>query len=386
MDVSEILLATNTGETSDWEFKSARGGLPNSLWESYSAMANTDGGTLILGVENDGRISGLAQPTKMLTDFWSAINNRGKVNLNLLSNSDVRIVEIEGHSVLVIQIPRASRRQRPVFVNQNPLTGTYRRNYEGDYHCSQDEVGRMLADQSEVPADSMILEGFGLNDLDPASLQQYRNRFSAREPQHPWLSEDINGLLIKLGGWRTDRQSKLEGLTVAGLLMFGKDEAIRDPSALPQYQVDYREKLSTDPQVRWTDRLTIDGTWVGNLFQFYQRVIGRLTTDLKIPFKLSDDLFRKDDTIVHEAIREATVNAIVHADYRGQGGIVIEKYPNRIELSNPGLLLVSVEQMLRGGVSECRNKSLQLMFQQIGGGEKAGSGIDKIRQGWASQP
>ena len=106
----------------------------------------------------------------------------------------------------------------------------------------------MLADQSEVPADSMILEGFGLDDLDQTSLQQYRNRFSAREPQHPWLSEDIKGLLIKLGGWRTDRQSNQEGLTVAGLLMFGKDEAIRDPSALPQYQVDYREKL---PQKRF---------------------------------------------------------------------------------------------------------------------------------------
>ena len=167
--------------------------------------------------------------------------------------------------------------------------------------------------------------------------------------------------------------------------MFGKDEAIRDHSAIPQYHVDYRERLSDDPEVRWTDRLTGDGTWTANLFQFYQRVLSRLFADLKVPFQLRPDMFRKDETIVHEAIREALVNALIHADYRGKGGIVIEKYRDRITLSNPGSLLLPVEQLFQGGISECRNKSLQLMFQQIGGGEKAGSGIDKIRQGWASQ-
>ncbi|MDO8466018.1 MAG: ATP-binding protein, partial [Gallionella sp.] len=86
-----------------------------------------------------------------------------------------------------------------------------------------------------------------------------------------------------------------------------------------------------------------------------------------------------------EAIREAVVNALIHADHRGQGGVVIERYADRIELSNPGSLLVSRAQMLRGSVSECRTKGLQLMFQMIGGGEKAGSGMDKIRAGWRSQ-
>jgi ATP-dependent DNA helicase RecG len=386
MMLDDLLSAVDSGESSDCEFKSAKGGVPRSLWETYSAMANTDGGIVVLGVEDSTfQISGLNNPEKICKELWDNLNNRGKVSENLLKESDLQVIQLQGKSVVVLQIPRASRRQRPVFVGQNPLTGTYRRNHEGDYRCTQDQVGRMLADQAEEPADSRILEYFGLDDLDDTTLKQYRQRFASRTPDHPWLGEDTIGLLSKLGGWRRDRSTDKEGLTVAGLLMFGRMETIQGPDGIPEFHLDYRERPADVSQVRWTDRLTLDGTWAGNIFQFYQRVIQKLSVDVKIPFCLDQELYRKDDTIVHEAIREALVNALIHADYRGQGGVVIDKFPNRFEFSNPGILLISIRQLLKGGISECRNKSLQLMFQMIGGGEKAGSGLDKIRQGWASQ-
>lgn len=375
-----------TAEGTDTEFKSARGGLPGSLWETYSAMANTQGGTIVLGVaERDGQLhwEGVPDAAQLRTVLWNQLNDRQKISRNLLTDGDVRTVAEQGRQYVVVQVPRASRRDRPVYVGQNPLSGTFRRAEEGDYRCSDDEVRRMLADQADTPADAQIVEHFGIRDFDPETVKQYRNRFASRDPDHPWLSEDDTGLLGKLGALRRDRATAVEGATVAGLLMFGTFGALRE--ALPAYHVDYRERLSSDPAVRWTDRLVPDGTWESNLFQFFQRVVQRLSADLKIPFQLDRALYRKDDTIVHEALREAVVNALIHADYRGQGGIVIERYADRIELSNPGSLLVSREQLLRGSVSECRNKGLQLMFQMIGGGEKAGSGMDKIRAGWRSQ-
>lgn len=382
-DPLAILSRLDWSEGDDLEWKSARGGLPGSLWETYSAMANTQGGVILLGVEDDGTLSGVPDPARLKKGLWDTVNNRGKVSTNLLGPGDV-VELVQGQAtLLVVRVPRATRQQRPIFIGQNPLTGTFRRNDEGDYHCTEQEVGRMLADRSEDPADSRILERFTLDDLDLLSLQQYRHRFASHKPSHPWLSEDNRTLLAKLGGWRRDRASGVEGLTVAGLLMFGREESLRE--GLPQYQVDYREKLSADPEVRWTDRLTIDGTWAGNLFQFYLRVVQRLAADLKLPFQLGDDLFRKGETVVHEALREALVNALIHADHFGIGGVVVEKYPDRLEFSNPGSLLVSLDQLMRGNVSECRNKSLQIMFMMIGAGEKAGSGIDKIRRGWASQ-
>ena len=177
MSNKDLLTAIKVGEDVDWEFKSAKGGLPKSLWESYVAMANTDGGNIVLGVEDDGFVSGLGDAAKMQTNFWNTINNRGHVSVNLLTDQSVRIETVDSKEVLVIAVPRADRRQRPVFLSQNPLTGTYRRNFEGDYHCSEEEVRRMLADQSDAPADSLILKGFTFDDLDSESLQQYRNRF-----------------------------------------------------------------------------------------------------------------------------------------------------------------------------------------------------------------
>lgn len=271
IDPVKILIRLDWAEDEELEFKTARGGLPESLWETYSAMANTHGGVILLGVEDNGHISGVADPSRMKKAFWDTINNRGKVSANLLSDGDVSEVLHEQATILAIRVPWASRYQRPVFLKQNPLTGTYRRNFEGDYHCTEQEVGRMLSDRAVEPADSRILDKFGLDDLDRLSLQQYRQRFASFKPTHPWLSLDDIGLLARLGGWRRERQSGREGLTVAALLMFGTDEAIRE--GVSQYHVDYREKLSIDSEIRWTDRLTTDGTWNANIFQFYNRVV-----------------------------------------------------------------------------------------------------------------
>ncbi len=383
IDPLDILSRLGWSESDDLELKSAKGGLPQSLWETYSGMANTKGGIIFLGVENNGIVSGLTDVNKIKKSFWDTINNRTKISANLLENSDVQEIDHANGTLIAIHVPRASRYQRPVFVGQNPLTGTYRRNHEGDYHCTAQEVSRMLADRSEEPADSQILEHYVIEDLDLLSLQQYRQRLASHKPTHPWLSEDDRGLLVKLGGWKLCRETRRQGLTVAGMLMFGREDTLRQ--ALPQYSVDYREKFSDDPDMRWTDRVTLDGTWPGNLFQFYVRVIQKLASDLKLPFQLDTDLFRKGETVVHEAIREALVNALIHADYCGQGGVVIEKYKDHFEFSNPGSLLISFDQLLDGNVSECRNKSLQTMFTMMGAAEKAGSGVDKIRRGWSSQ-
>ncbi|MDJ0582186.1 hypothetical protein [Crocosphaera sp.] len=97
--------------------------------------------------------------------------------------------------------------------------------------------------------------------------------------------------------------------------MFGRERSILD--AFPHYHLDYQERLSNDPEKCWTYRLTIDGKWEPNLFNFYYQVYGRLVKDLNVPFQLDQDAVRQEQTHVHEALREAFVNSLIHADHHG---------------------------------------------------------------------
>lgn len=380
------------GEGIDLEAKKAQGRdgdgeLPHDFWASYSAMANTEGGIILLGVRqtSDDRLVplGLNKPEKVVKALWDNLNNRQQISANLLQDKDIRIEVLSGKRVIVVTVPRASRQQRPVFVGQNMFTGTYRRGHEGDYRCTEDMVRRMVAEAVNDTRDATILTGFDLSDLSADSLRAYRNLFASTKPTHPWLLEDDRGLLTKLGGWRRDRETGQEGLTQAGLLMFGDLRAILD--AVDTYLVDYQERPKDSTSVRWIDRITTDGMWSGNLFDFYRRVRIKLTEDLKVPFHLVDGHQRIDETPIHVALREALVNTLIHADYTGRVGILVTKSPDGFYFRNPGELRLPLDQVKAGGTSDCRNRNLQKMFQMIGEGEQAGSGVSKILTAWRTQ-
>jgi ATP-dependent DNA helicase RecG len=386
MERETLLQYIYLGEDQNVEFKAADGGLPKDLWPTLSAFANTDGGCIVLGVrEKQGKfeISGVSNPQALKTTFWNTHNNREKLNTPICSGSDVKVKNIDGYDLLIINIPKATPKQRPVYINNNPMTGTYKRSHEGDYRCSEEEIKQMLRDASNDAQDSKILDGFGFKDLDLDTLKSFRQRFSSREPDHTWLSLNDQQLLDQLGGWKRDRQTGKEGLTIAGLLMFGRERSILD--AFSHYQLDYQEHLSNDPEERWTYRLTLDGKWEPNLFNFYYRVYFRLVDNLDVPFKLDQYYVRKGETHVHEALREALVNTLIHADHQSSRPIKIIKELNCFRFSNPGLLRIPLESLYKGGVSDPRNPNLQKMFQMLGLGEKAGSGFQKILRAWKEQ-
>lgn len=167
-------------ECDDIEFKSAAGGFPSSFWETYSAFANTDGGTIVFGVkEADGKFSlnGLTeeQIEKYKKDFWNNVNNRSTISCNLMNEKNVRDAEYKGYRFLLFFVPRASKDQRPVFKTTDPYNGTFKRNFEGDYRCSKREVRRMFADADDQhPADSRILKNYTMEDIDMETIRAYR--------------------------------------------------------------------------------------------------------------------------------------------------------------------------------------------------------------------
>ena len=88
---------------------------------------------------------------------------------------------------------------------------------------------------------------------------------------------------------------------------------------------------------------------------------------------------------MHQAIREALANCLVNADFYIRRGIVIKKEIHQITLENPSYIRTGKKQMLKGGISDPRNKALMKMFNLIGIGERAGSGVPDIFAVWKNE-
>ncbi len=369
------------------EVKKANGGLPNSLWETYSAFANCYGGVIILGVkeEKDGswHTTGLntKDRDKLLKQFWDTINNRQKINLNILKDDDVQTYDINGELIIVIHVPMAKREEKPIYINDDLFGCTFRRNHEGDYRCTRLQVKTMLRDQAENTMDMEVLDDVPMNDLNYETIRGYRNRHRTLKPGHPFERLNDEEYLRSIGAAAISNEDHQLHPTAAGMLMFGDEYNI--VRHFPDYFLDYREML--DPTIRWTDRLqSSSGEWSGNLCDFYFRVYNKIVMDLKVPFAMNGGE-RIDDTPVHKALREALANCLIHADYYGTRGIVIKKEPQKIILENPGYIRTGKIQMRKGGESDPRNKSLMKMFTLINIGERSGSGVPNIFNAWSDE-
>lgn len=369
MNISEqIHLKLKLKENSEVEYKSAAGGFPKAeFWRSFSALANTNGGTIILGVKeknNKFTPDGLSEElvAKYRKQFWDDAHNKSCVNFPLLVESDIEEIMTDGGQyLLAFKIPRAQYDLRPIHLTLPPFGHTYKRRDEGDYLCTDDEIKQMYSDANNMraSADSRILRGYSIGDIDMQTLQQYRRAYDIKHENHPWTEVDDKQFLENIGAYRKDRATSTEGFTVAGMLMFGKSNSITDPECCQEFFPDYREHLSDDIQIRWTNRIYPDGTWEANLYQFFIRVLPLLQHALPVPFSLDNNQIRNNTTTAHVALREALANSLIHAAYTVRGNIVIDRYFDRIVLSNPGTMLVSMEEYYEGGHSVCRNPVIQ---------------------------
>ncbi|MFI3164456.1 MAG: ATP-binding protein [Bacillota bacterium] len=364
------------------EAKKAQGGLPRSLWETYSSFANSKGGIILLGVEelNDHslKVCGVSSADKLLAEFWNIINNSKKVSVNLLRDKDVQVHILEDAEVISITVPRADRRDKPVYIDNDIFRGAYRRNGDGDYHCTKSEVQYMLKDQSDIAQDMLILGDIGLDVFDMDTVAKYRLMLRQRKEKHPWVELDNIDFLHKVGAISKSHEDGEFHPTSAGLLMFGYEYEIL--KEFPNFLLDYQEKF--DDKLRWTDRIVSNlGEWSGNIFDFYSKVSWKVTQDLKIPFNLVG-MQRVDNSPLEEAIREALANALIHANYYDRQGLVIQKYRDKIVISNPGIFRIDIESAIGGGISDPRNAQIMRMFALVGICERVGSGLYNIFDVW----
>ena len=360
------------------EAKKALGGLPRSIWETYSAFANTYGGIILLGVEElpDKSLHtvDLPDPERLIREFWDIVNDPGRTSVNVLSARDVFIQEVDGDRIVVIHVPRAERSCKPVYVDGNPLN-TYRRSGEGDYRCTGEEYQAMVRDASVKTQDMRVLEGMGMEVFNGESVRSYRRRMRRSRPGHVWEALEDGEFLLKLGAAGVGSDGETHP-TSAGLLLFGREPDI--VRQFPAYLLDYQEQ--DDGHAPWTERIiSSSGDWSGNVYDFHFRIYDRLIRDIRAPRG------GEGGASVRQALREALANCLVNADYYGRQGVVILKKRDAITLSNPGGFRIGIDAAKSGGVSDPRNGTMLKMLNLIDIGERAGSGIPNIFRVWREQ-
>ena len=367
-------------ESNRLEAKAAAVGLPKSLWATYSAFANTNGGIILLGVTEDAQhqlhVEGVNDADALVIDFWNIINNQSKISINVLNDKDVIVREFDGKKIIIISVPRAQRYDKPIYLDGN-LFSSYKRNGEGDYRCTKEVIQAMLRDASPKTQDMLVLGNMNLDVFDKDTIKRYRIRMQGIRPGHVWEALEDVDFLYRIGAVGRDADGKLHP-TAAGLLMFGYEyEIVRE---YPHFFLDYREKLDVD--TRWSDRfVSSSGDWSGNIYDFYFRVYNRIAQSVKVPFAL-DGISRIDDTELHKALREALANTLINADYYGNTGVVIERNITSITMTNAGTFRIDLGEAINGGISDPRNSGLIKMFSLINIGERAGSGLPMIFKAW----
>ncbi|MGA9364589.1 MAG: RNA-binding domain-containing protein [Bacteroidota bacterium] len=371
--VEQLVERLQDKEQLDLEFKECRDALSHSVWETVSAFANTQGGWLLLGVNNEGVPLGVRNPERRVQELFDLGRNRNKISAEAWRETDISIEPLNDLRLIVVRVPAVPRTKRPVYINGNPMTGTFVRRQGGDYHCSEDEVRRMFREASAEAIDSTVLSEFKLDSLNSDAVARYRQRLQNRNPEHEFNNYPLERFLSALGA--TDPTSQHP--TIAGLLNFGTELAIR--RWRKRHLIDYRSNAEKISDTTWVDRVT----WEGNIFDAFFKIYPKLTEGIPIPHRIEAGE-RVEETPTHIALREALVNLLVHADYTESDASLISKSPEGYYLRNPGSSRVSSQDLLTGNRSEPRNPTLLFMFRLVGLAEEAGTGLPRIIRAWRS--
>lgn len=368
-------------EGNDLEYKKAKNALPDSFWETYSAFANTNGGKIILGIDekNEEPYQGVNDPQKIRDNLFALVANKQKVSCNLLTDNDIEYVDIpdKERQLMIITVREASSDQKPVHL-KNDFRESYKRLGEGDVKLDKEELKYLMA-SSHDDIDSELLTNYDESDLNIETIEEYKNLLVELSGNTKYINMPLRAFLTEIGVFKKDRTDGIYKLTAGGLLFFGKYNSII--SRYPKFQLDYFEKdnsLST----RWNDRVSTGDMMYPdlNMYDFFNLAYKKLTATTNDRFELNDESahrlpFKKD---LSESIREALVNCLMHAYYDFDSPIVITAYNDFYEFKNPGKMKISIPEFIHGGTSKTRNGTISSLFRRIGMSEKAGSGGPKI--------
>ncbi len=361
----------------------AKSGLGKSFLETVCSFANEPemgGGTILVGVKklDDDTLfpSYSAVGVDNLDKITSDIASQCASVFNVPIRPNIRCENVDGKNLLIAEIPEVSNSEKPVYIKNTGLPqGAFRRIGSTDQRCSDDDLSCLFNNRGNKTYDEAIIQGAKMSDIDPEAIEYYRflrKRVNPTAEELLWNDEE---LLESLSAIIRDGNELKP--TLAGILIFGNRKALR--RLLPMVRVDYirvqGKEWVENPNERFS---TVDMR--GSLLQLVQRVQDQIFEDLPKAFLLEEgDVQAKSQSLPSRVLREAIVNALMHASYREHQPIQIIRYNNRIEIRNSGYSLKNQDQLGEAG-SKTRNPKIAAIFHETNLAETKGSGIRTMRR------
>lgn len=362
----QILARIQQGESLVLEFKSDLKCLPDrELVAAVVALANTEGGDLLLGVEDDGTITGLHVNHIHLAGLPPLIANKTNPSIAVA----VEPLELDGRLIARITVPKSKQlvstsdgllQRRRLKLDGTPEAVPF---YPHEFIQRQSSMG--LVDPS-----AMVLEKIGASQLDPLQRLRIRNaikKYGGEQPLLTLTDDELDGAL----GLVTTIHGKRHP-TVAGLLVLGTEALLRQH--LPAYEVAFQVLRGTEVRVN----------------EFYRKPLLETFEEVELQFKpwvveeeLEVGLFRVPiPNYDRRAFREAFVNALVHRDFSRLGAVHVKLDNSGLNISSPGGFVEGVNlSNLLVAPPHSRNPLLADIIKRIGLAERTGRGIDRIYEG-----
>ena len=348
MNEKELNTLLAAGETEAIEFKE---NLNDSFYRNIVAFSNTRGGTLLLGVDKKGKVTGIEPSDRFLEDLTNRIVNK------IAIYPDIETFDAKGKRVIVVNVARSS----------------YPVSYEGRYY---ERVGNTTREMKPDRLRILLLHGkswdsisgdFSLNDIDTETVRRFIKLAVETNRLAGVSQKESSEVLLKKLDLLSDGK-----LTNGAILLFGKNP-----------QKNFINLCVRIGRFK-TETLIIDDKWVkGNLFQQFEETINILRQFISVRYEIKG--IQREDIWDYPipALREAVLNALIHRDYFNIANfILIKVYDDHIWVSNPGGLPegITVDELKKPHKSYVRNPLIARVFYLTGYIEHYGSGTVRMAE------
>ncbi|MEM7537526.1 MAG: RNA-binding domain-containing protein [Chloroflexota bacterium] len=355
LTAEQLSIRITEGETLYTEFKSAKVHT-DALSATLVSFLNTDGGVLLIGVDDDGQISGVDNPDAM----------RQKIDQVLMNNiSPPAVVNIENvpyQDKLILAVRVARGVDRPY---QTQRGQCYIRVNAGKRLASRLEIQRMFINSGALHYDELSITASSLKDVDSFSLDKFLRAGYRIEVDSLRRNEEYRLYLNNLKAMAEDE------LTVAGALFF---------ASTPQYHL---------PTAK-IEFASFEGNFAGNVILDRKTIEGRLPDQLEsiltvigLHLKRNGTIRSYQPEVMYEMpmtmVREVIINALVHRDYSYSSTIRVMLFDDRLEIHSPGRLPNGITiDNIRMGIHVERNPILTSFMGKLGLMTQIGTGIMRV--------